>query len=88
VSLCVFVAPLQPGIGKTKCFYVAPETLIKEDNVEFFKTLNISFFAVDEAHCISEWGHILGQVGASKWSKLNPTAPMIALTATATQSAK
>ncbi len=73
--------------GKTKMLYVAPETLTKEDNIEFFKTLNISFFAVDEAHCISEWGHDfrpeyrrLKEV----MEEIKPTAPMIALTATAT----
>jgi len=73
--------------GKTKMLYVAPETLTKEDNIEFFKSLNISFFAVDEAHCISEWGHDfrpeyrrLKEV----MDQINPDIPIIGLTATAT----
>jgi len=73
--------------GKTKMLYVAPETLTKEDNIEFFKSLNISFFAVDEAHCISEWGHDfrpeyrrLKEV----MDQINPAIPIIGLTATAT----
>lgn len=73
--------------GKTKMLYVAPETLTKEDNIEFFKSLNISFFAVDEAHCISEWGHDfrpeyrrLKEV----MDQVNPDIPIIGLTATAT----
>jgi ATP-dependent DNA helicase RecQ len=72
--------------GKTKLLYVAPESLTKEENIEFLKQLKISFYAVDEAHCISEWGHdfrpeyrrirpIINDIGA---------APLIALTATAT----
>jgi len=73
--------------GKTKLLYVAPESLTKEDNVEFFKRIQISFFAIDEAHCISEWGHDF----RPEYRKLRPiineiadTAPVIALTATAT----
>lgn len=72
--------------GRTKLLYVAPESFTKEDNMIFFKKMKISFFAVDEAHCISEWGHdfrpeyrrirnIINEVGAK---------PLIALTATAT----
>ncbi len=73
--------------GKTKMLYVAPETLTKEENVEFFKELDISFFAVDEAHCISEWGHDfrpeyrrLREI----MDEINKDIPVIALTATAT----
>lgn len=72
--------------GLTKLLYVAPESLTKEEYVEFLKSVKISFYAIDEAHCISEWGHdfrpeyrrirpIIGQIG---------NAPVIALTATAT----
>ena len=72
--------------GTTKLLYVAPESLTKEDNIEFLKQVKISFYAVDEAHCISEWGHdfrpeyrrirpIINEIGAR---------PLIALTATAT----
>ncbi len=73
--------------GKTKLLYVAPESLSKADNVEFLKLIKISFVAVDEAHCISEWGHDfrpeyrkIRQVIAG----LGPDIPIIALTATAT----
>lgn len=73
--------------GKTKMLYVAPESLIKEDNVQFLKTIKISFYAIDEVHCISEWGHdfrpeyrnirnIIKNIGQD--------VPIIALTATAT----
>ena len=73
--------------GKTKMLYVAPETLTKVENIEFFKDLNISFFAVDEAHCISEWGHDFRPEYRrlrEMMETINPDAPMIALTATAT----
>ena len=73
--------------GKTKLLYVAPESLTKEENVEFFKDINISFFAIDEAHCISEWGHDF----RPEYRRLRPIiesigkrVPTIALTATAT----
>lgn len=72
--------------GKTKLLYVAPESLTKESNVEFLKKIKISFFAVDEAHCISEWGHDF----RTEYRKIRPIveeigkAPIIALTATAT----
>ncbi|MGB0914728.1 MAG: DNA helicase RecQ [Crocinitomicaceae bacterium] len=72
--------------GKTKLLYVAPESLTKKENIEFLKSVKISFFAIDEAHCISEWGHdfrpeyrrlreIFGEIS---------NVPIIALTATAT----
>ena len=72
--------------GKTKLLYVAPESLVKKENTEFFRSVKISFYAIDEAHCISEWGHdfrpeyrnlkrIIDDIGQ---------APIIALTATAT----
>src|ERR1035437_792666 len=72
--------------GKTKLLYVAPESLTKEDNIEFLKQLKISFYAVDEAHCISEWGHDFRPA----YRRIRPIindigiAPVIALTATAT----
>ncbi len=72
--------------GKTKLLYVAPESLSKEDNVQFFSSVKISFYAVDEAHCISEWGHDF----RPEYRNIRPTinrigvAPIIALTATAT----
>ncbi len=73
--------------GKTKLLYVAPESLTKEDNVEFLKNVKISFYAIDEAHCISEWGHDF----RPEYRRIRPIinmigqAPIIALTATATQ---
>ena len=73
--------------GKTKMLYVAPETLTKEENIEFFKTLTISFFAVDETHCISEWGHDFRPEYRrlrEMMDMINEAVPVIALTATAT----
>lgn len=77
--------------GKTKLLYVAPETLTKEDNIKFFTEFRVSFFAIDEAHCISEWGHdfrpeyrrlrpIIDKVA----EKMKTNIPVMALTATAT----
>ena len=72
--------------GKTKLLYVAPESLTKEENIEFLKTVPISFYAVDEAHCISEWGHDF----RPEYRRIRPIIneinrrPIIALTATAT----
>jgi len=73
--------------GKTKLLYVAPESLTKEENIEFFSDIEISFYAIDEAHCISEWGHDF----RPEYRRLRPIieaigkkVPVIALTATAT----
>ncbi len=73
--------------GRTKLLYVAPETLTKEENIEFFSTNQISFVAVDEAHCISEWGHDFRPEYRRIRTMLDEVAknvPLIALTATAT----
>ncbi len=72
--------------GKTKLLYVAPESLTKQENIDFLKKIKISFYAVDEAHCISEWGHDF----RPEYRRIRPIineigqAPLIALTATAT----
>jgi len=72
--------------GKTKLLYVAPESLTKDENVEFLNKIKISFYAIDEAHCISEWGHDF----RPEYRRIKPIvekigkAPLIALTATAT----
>ena len=70
----------------TKLLYVAPESLTKDENIEFLKTVKISFFAVDEAHCISEWGHDFRPEYRNIRPKINEIGarPVIALTATAT----
>lgn len=76
--------------GKTKLLYVAPESLTKKENVEFLKQVKISFYAVDEAHCISEWGHDF----RPEYRRIRPIideigkAPVIALTSTATPKVK
>ncbi len=73
--------------GKTKILFVAPETLTKEENIEFFQNANISFVAVDEAHCISEWGHDFRPEYRRIRTMLDAIArdvPIMALTATAT----
>ena len=73
-------------MGKTKLLYVAPESMNKDENVEFLRSVKISFYAIDEAHCISEWGHDF----RPEYRNIRPTiqkignAPVIALTATAT----
>jgi len=73
--------------GVTKLLYVAPESLTKEENIEFLRTVKISFVAVDEAHCISEWGHDFRPEYRNLKSiiaRLDDTIPIIGLTATAT----
>ncbi|MCF0194892.1 MAG: DNA helicase RecQ [Bacteroidaceae bacterium] len=76
--------------GKTKLLYVAPESLTKEENIHFLRSVKISFYAIDEAHCISEWGHDF----RPEYRRIRPMineigrAPVIALTATATDKVK
>lgn len=73
--------------GGTKLLYVAPETLSKEETIEFLKQLKISFFAIDEAHCISEWGHDFRPEYRrlrSAINQINPKVPLLTLTASAT----
>ncbi|MDB0042984.1 ATP-dependent DNA helicase [Flavobacteriaceae bacterium] len=74
-------------LGTTKLLYVAPESLAKDDNIDFLNKINISFLAVDEAHCISEWGHDFRPEYRNLktiLNKINTQIPVIALTATAT----
>lgn len=74
--------------GKTKMLFVAPETMTRQDNLDFFSDMKISFFAVDEAHCISEWGHDFRPEYRrlkEMMDQISSDAPIIALTATATQ---
>lgn len=73
--------------GRTKMLYVAPETLTKQENIDFFSDIPLSFIAVDEAHCISEWGHDFRpeyRKLRAMIDEINPGLPIIALTATAT----
>jgi ATP-dependent DNA helicase RecQ len=77
--------------GRTKMLYVAPETLTKQENLDFFRDMNVSFFAVDEAHCISEWGHDFRPEYRrlrEMMDAINKDVPVIALTATATPKVK
>ena len=78
--------------GETKLLFVAPETVNKTENLEFLKKCNISFFAIDEAHCISEWGHDFRpeyrKIKTTIKEINNKTTPLIALTATATEKVK
>ena len=73
--------------GVTKLLYVAPESLTKDENVQFFREINISFFAIDEAHCISEWGHDFRPEYRRLRSIIEAigTVPIMALTATCRQ---
>ncbi|MEZ5022136.1 MAG: DEAD/DEAH box helicase [Chitinophagales bacterium] len=73
--------------GKTKILYVAPESLVKQENIDFFASANISFVAVDEAHCISEWGHDFRPEYRrirTMIAEIKDDIPIMALTATAT----
>ena len=76
--------------GKTKLLYLAPESLNKDENVDFLKEVKISFYAIDEAHCISEWGHDFRPEyrRIAEIKKLFPKAVCLALTATATETVR
>ncbi|MDR2511010.1 MAG: RecQ family ATP-dependent DNA helicase [Bacteroidales bacterium] len=74
--------------GTTKMLYVAPESLAKQENIDYFKTVQVSFFAIDEAHCISEWGHDFRpeyRKLSNVFEEIGQNVPIIALTATATE---